>query len=98
MAVDENPQADQASQENYEDFLEDYSHFAPPAADEVLQGTVLSITGKEVIVDFGYKSEGLVPIDQFQTETGEITVHAGDVVDVMIEHGGEQPEGYVLLS
>ena len=98
MAVDENPQADQAVPENYEDFLEDYSHFAPPAADEVLQGTVLSISGKEVIIDFGYKSEGLVPIDQFQAHSGELTVRVGDAVDVMIEHGGEQPEGYALLS
>ena len=82
----------------YEHFLEDYSHFAPPASDEVLQGTVLSVNGKEVIVDFGYKSEGLVPIEQFQTPTGEITVKRGDPVDVMVDHGGEQPEGYVLLS
>src|SRR5580698_7011299 len=98
MAVDENPQAEPAIPENYEDFLEDYSHFAPPAADEVLQGTVLSITAKDVIIDFGYKSEGLAPLEQFQTPTGEVTVHVGDAVDVMIEHGGEQPEGYVLLS
>jgi small subunit ribosomal protein S1 len=98
MAVDHNSgQVDPAVPENYENLLEDYSHFAPPAADEVLQGTVLSITTKDVIVDFGYKSEGIVPIEQFQTRSGEITVHPGDVVDVMIEHG-EQPEGYVLLS
>src|SRR5215467_11016633 len=83
--------------ENYQTLLEDYSHFAPPAADEVLQGTVLSVTAKDVIIDFGYKSEGLVPIEQFQTRTGEISVQKGDVIDVMIEHG-EQPEGYVLLS
>ncbi len=75
MAVDDtNGQADQDFGENYEHLLEDYSHFAPPAADEVLQGTVLGITAKEVIVDFGYKSEGLVPIEQFQTPSGEITV------------------------
>jgi small subunit ribosomal protein S1 len=98
MAVDHNNgQADQMVPENYENLLEDYSHFAPPAADEVLQGTVLGITGKDVIIDFGYKSEGLVPLDQFQTRNGEITVQIGDVVDVMIEHG-EQPEGYVQLS
>jgi small subunit ribosomal protein S1 len=83
--------------ENYEDLLEDYSHFAPPAADEVLQGAVIGITGKDVIIDFGYKSEGLVPIDQFQNAAGQVTVKMGDVVDVMIDHG-EQPEGYVLLS
>jgi small subunit ribosomal protein S1 len=98
MAVDEdNEQADQLVPESYENLLDDYSHFAPPAADEVLQGTVLSITAKDVIVDFGYKCEGLVPIEQFQAPGGEITVRSGDAVDVMIEHG-EQPEGYVLLS
>ena len=98
MAADEeNEQVDQGVPESYENLLDDYSHFAPPAADEVLQGTVLSITAKDVIIDFGYKSEGLVPIEQFQTPGGEITVHSGDAVDVMIEHG-EQPEGYVLLS
>jgi small subunit ribosomal protein S1 len=99
MAEDlNNGQVDQAGPENYENLLEDYSHFAPPAADEVLQGTVLSITGKDVIIDFGYKSEGIVPIEQFQNAAGEVTVQRGDAVDVMIDHGGEQPEGYVLLS
>jgi small subunit ribosomal protein S1 len=93
MAVDQN----NGQIDNYENLLDDYSHFAPPAADEVLQGTVLSITAKDVIVDFGYKSEGIVPIEQFQTSSGEITVKPGDPVDVMIEQG-EQPEGYVLLS
>jgi small subunit ribosomal protein S1 len=98
MAGDQdNGRVDQTLPENYENLLDDYSHFAPPAADEVLQGTVLGITGKDVIIDFGYKSEGIVPIEQFQTPTGEITVQPGDVVDVMIEPG-EPPEGYVLLS
>jgi small subunit ribosomal protein S1 len=91
--VDEN----NGQTENYEELLEDYSHFAPPAADEVLQGTVIGITGKDVIIDFGYKSEGLVPIDQFQNPAGQVTVQLGDVVDVMIDHS-EQVEGYVLLS
>ena len=98
MAADQKfEQVDQSAPDNYENLLEDYSHFAPPASDEVLEGRVLSITAKDVIVDFGYKSEGIVPIEQFQTPTGEITVHPGDAVEVMIEHG-EQPEGYVLLS
>ena len=49
MAVDDNPQAEESFEE-YEHFLEDYSHFAPPASDEVLQGTVLSVNAKEVIL------------------------------------------------
>jgi len=98
MADEQNDaQADQTMPDSYEEMLDDYSHFAPPAADEVLQGTILSLTAKDVIVDFGYKSEGLVPIEQFQGPGGEVTVRPGDVVDVMIDHG-EQIEGYVLLS
>ncbi len=84
--------------EEYEHLLEDYSHFVPPAANEVLQGRVLKVTPKEVIVDFGSKSEGLVPIEQFQSPTGEVSVKVGDHIDVMIDHGGEPVEGYVLLS
>src|SRR5439155_18870519 len=83
--------------ESYEHLLEDYSHFAPPSADEVLQGTVLGITAKDVIIDFGNKSEGIVPIEQSQSPSGEVTVKEGDVVDVMIDRS-EQVEGYVLLS
>lgn len=97
MAVDDNRQIED-NLEEYEHFLEDYSHFAPPASDEVLQGTVVNVNAKEVIIDFGYKSEGLVPIDQFQSPAGEVTVKRGDVVDVMVDHSGPQPEGYVLLS
>ena len=98
MAVDQdNGQVDPSVPENYEHLLEDYSQFAPPAADEVVQGTVLGITAKDVIVDFGYKSEGIVPIEQFQSPSGEVTVKRGDVVDVMIDRS-EQVEGYVLLS
>ena len=101
MAIDqqhnewESPQ--QPGADSYEELLDDYTHFAPPAEGEVLQGTVVKVTAKDVIVDVGYKSEGLVPIEQFTTPAGEITVQRGDVVDVMIDHG-EQSEGYVLLS
>src|SRR5215813_3900795 len=98
MAVDQdNGQVDQMVPDSYEHLLEDYSHFAPPAADEVLQGTVLGFLQKDVIIDFGYKSEGIVPAEQFLSPSGEMTVKRGDVVDVMIDHG-EQVEGYVLLS
>src|SRR5450756_2158743 len=99
MAVDQDngQEVDSSVPESYEHLLEDYSQFAPPAADEVVQGTVLGITAKDVIVDFGYKSEGIVPIEQFQSPTGEVTVKRGDVVDVMTDRS-EHVEGYQLLS
>lgn len=91
------PSVQPVMDEDYEHLLDDYSHFVPPAEGEILEGRVLKVTPQEVIVDFAYKSEGLVPIDQFRGPEGEILVQAGDVVDVMIDHG-EAVEGYILLS
>src|SRR5579859_3229838 len=87
----------QINTEEYEHLLDDYSHFVPPSEGEILEGRVLKVTATEVIVDFGYKSEGLVPIEQFREPGGEIRVQPGDVIDVMIDHGPEV-EGYILLS
>ena len=86
------------SAEDYEHLLEDFSHFAPPAENEILQGRVLKVTPKHVIVDFNYKSEGIVPIEQFTSPSGEVKVKQGDSIDVMVDHQGEKIEGYVLLS
>ncbi len=86
------------SAEDYEHLLEDFSHFAPPAENEILQGRVLKVTPKHVIVDFNYKSEGIVPIEQFTSPSGEVKVNQGDSIDVMVDHQGEKIEGYVLLS
>jgi small subunit ribosomal protein S1 len=87
-----------AEEPDYEQFLDDYSHFAPPHEGELLQGHVLKVTDKDVIVDFGYKSEGLVPIQQFQQPDGSVHVQRGDVIDVVIDRSAPQPEGYTLLS
>ncbi|HME09911.1 MAG TPA: 30S ribosomal protein S1 [Bryobacteraceae bacterium] len=87
-----------AEEPDYEQFLDDYSHFAPPHEGELLQGHVLKVTDKDVIVDFGYKSEGLVPIEQFRQPDGGVHVQRGDVIDVVIDRSAPQPEGYTLLS
>lgn len=83
---------------DYEHLMEDYSHFAPPVEGEVLAGHVLKVTDKEVIVDVGFKSEGLVPIEQFKMPDGSVHVAPGDVVDVMVDRHGGEVEGYILLS
>ena len=67
------------------------------AEGEVVKGTVLKVTPSEVIVDVGYKSEGIIPVDEFVDENGHITVQPGDIVDVLLERT-EDREGYVVLS
>src|SRR5687767_10167034 len=71
--------------------------FRNMAEGEVVKGTVLKVTETAVVVDVGYKSEGLIQINEFLDETGQITVQAGDVVDVLLERT-EDREGHIVLS
>ena len=87
-----------SAEEDYAHLIEDYSHLAPPTDGELLQGRVVKVTAQEIIVDFGYKLEGLVPIEQLRRADGSVSVQTGDSIDVMIDRQGPQPEGYVLLS
>src|SRR6516225_2705609 len=50
---------------------------------EVVRGTVVGVTDRGVVIDFGYKSEGIVNPAEF-TENGELTVKRGDEVDVLV--------------
>ena len=63
----------------------------------MVKGTVLKVTASEVIVDVGYKSEGIIAVTEFLDENGEVTVQQGDIVDVLLERT-EDREGYVVLS
>ena len=84
--------------EEYERLLDMYDvSFRNLAEGEVVKGVVLQVTENEVIVDVGYKSEGLIPVDEFRGEDGKPTVKAGDTVDVLLEKS-EDKDGYVVLS
>jgi small subunit ribosomal protein S1 len=89
---------DQLDPEEYARLLSLYdSSFRNIAEGEVVKGTVLKVSDTEVVVDVGYKSEGLISIQEFLDENGQVTVHPGDLVDVLLERT-EDREGYVVLS
>ena len=73
------------------------SSFRNIAEGEVVKGTVLKVTDTEVIVDVGYKSEGVIGVQEFLDENGQVTVQPGDIVDVLLERT-EDRDGYVVLS
>src|SRR3954462_8613593 len=64
---------------------------------EIVSGTVLRVGKDTVVVDIGYKSEGVIPIAEFAGATGELSVKPGDKVDVLVE-SREDENGLVLLS
>lgn len=96
--TDERDDRSTSLDEDYEHLIEDYSHLAPPSEGELLQGHVVKVGQQELIVDFGYKLEGVVPLDQVRLPDGSIPFKPGDAIDVMVDRHGQQPEGYVLLS
>ena len=67
------------------------------AEGEVIKGTVLKVSDSEVIVDVGYKSEGLIPLSEFYDENGDPMVQPGDTVDVLLERT-EDRDGHIVLS
>ncbi len=67
------------------------------AEGEVVKGTVLKVSENEVVVDVGYKSEGVISVNEFLDETGAVMVQPGDVVDVLLERT-EDRDGHIVLS
>ena len=64
---------------------------------DVVQGTVVEVQTDYVLVDINYKSEGLIPINEFRMVEGSRSVKPGDVVEVYIDRV-ENENGMVVLS
>jgi small subunit ribosomal protein S1 len=62
---------------------------------EIIKGRVVQIERDSVLVDVGYKSEGLIPLSEFKEGAKDLKV--GDEVDVLLE-SKEDSEGLVVLS
>ena len=61
---------------------------------EVVEGTVIGMNKREVIVNIGYKSDGIIPMSEFRYNP-ELTI--GDKVEVFIENQ-EDKKGQLILS
>ena len=61
---------------------------------EVVEGTVISINKREVVVNIGYKSDGIIPVSEFRYNP-ELKV--GDVVEVYVDNQ-EDKRGQLVLS
>lgn len=61
---------------------------------EVVKGKVIGIAGQDVLVDVGFKSEGIIPLEEFAEPSA---VHPGEELDVLIEILEDQ-NGQLILS
>jgi len=64
------------------------------AVDEVVMGTVIQMTSREVVINIGYKSEGVVSLNEFRYNPN---LKVGDKVEVYVE-SQEDKKGQLLLS
>ncbi|MGI6340118.1 MAG: 30S ribosomal protein S1 [Bacteroidales bacterium] len=64
------------------------------AVDEVVTGTVIQMTSREVVVNIGYKSEGVVSLNEFRYNP---SLKVGDTVEVYVE-SQEDKKGQLILS
>src|SRR5947209_7604751 len=89
---------DERDSEEYRKLLELYDESMRNLTEgEIVTGRIIGVTSNAVIVDVGYKSEGLIPIEEFTDRGGELSVKVGEEVDVLLEKT-EDLEGHVLLS
>ena len=78
-----NPELSELISQNFRTFREN----------SIVKGTILEIKLQVVLVDIGYKSEGVIPISEFEDEEFEV----GDEIEVLLERL-ENDEGMVVLS
>ena len=61
---------------------------------DIVKGTIVAVRSREVVIDIGYKSEGILPLDEFSNPS-EVTV--GMELDVLFETFLDA-EGIVVVS
>jgi small subunit ribosomal protein S1 len=79
--------------ESFNDALSEFEREHRRQPQTQMEGTVISVTPESVILDFGYKTEGTLPLSDFVNEQ----VKPGDKIPVTVK--GRDPEGgFYLLS
>ena len=84
---------------NFETALEEYLNpdFGSLEEGSIVRGEVVKVGKDHVLVDVNFKSEGQLPVSEFKSADGEMTVAVGDTVDVFVVRKDEV-EGTIILS
>ncbi|MCY7348019.1 MAG: S1 RNA-binding domain-containing protein, partial [Pyrinomonadaceae bacterium] len=75
-----------ASEEDFGSILEKFEQEQTVYhSGDLVEGKIVSVSERGVLIDFGYKSEGIAPIEDFTSPDGEVTAAKGDDVEVIIK-------------
>ena len=89
--------AEYSTGENFEALLNESLGDAQTFEGRVVKGTVVSVDGDVVVVDVGLKSEGRVPLKEFEMPGEKKVPVAGERIDIFVERF-EDKDGIVRLS
>ncbi|MFY9558500.1 MAG: 30S ribosomal protein S1 [Blastocatellia bacterium] len=98
-ATDQTAEGEPSGAQDFSAMLENYEKESAASRQEgeIVRGLVVGISDQNVLVDIGYKSEGVVAREEFIDRQGNLTVKRGDEVDVLIK-SLENQDGYAILS
>ncbi|BAW80242.1 30S ribosomal protein S1 [Candidatus Nitrosoglobus terrae] len=71
--------------ESFAELFEKSQVGAPMAPGSIVTGTVIEINADVVVVNAGFKSEGIIPIEQFRDDKGNLSISKGDLIEVALE-------------
>ncbi len=89
---------DRMSSEDYEHLLDRYEYSTKEITmGKLLKGRVIKLTPTHVLVDVGFKTEGLIPNEEFADPRALEALKPGDEVETMLEKT-DLKDGYLVLS
>ena len=89
---------EQISEKAYEDLLDQYQFNTKELSQgKIVKGKVIKVTKTHILVDIGFKSEGIVPVDDFDDIQNVKEIQPGDDIEAVVEKSNLK-EGYINLS
>jgi len=83
---------------SFVDMLEESLNEEEVREGDIVSGTVVTVRKDQIIVDFGFKSEGVVRASEFPEVDGKPQVKEGDTIQVFVESKRENADGLCILS
>ena len=71
--------------ESFAELFEQSQSISKLRSGAIVSGIVVEIRSDVVVVNAGLKSEGIIPIEQFRNERGELEINVGDEVEVFVD-------------
>ncbi len=95
---EEEEEEENLSSKDYENLLDQYQFNAKEIVPgKIIKGKVIKVTPTHALIDIGFKSEGVIPIEDFANNQDINEIHPGDNVEATVERS-DLKEGYLVLS